>query len=54
MLAQNIICRAQEQREAVLRGVRLRNRVGVSRLDWNAPDRIRTGIVASGGRCSIH
>ena len=35
VLAQNIICWAQEQREAVLRGVRLRNRVGVSLLDWN-------------------
>ena len=33
VLAQNIICRAQEQREAVLRDVRLRNRVGVSLLD---------------------
>ena len=34
MLAQIFICRAQEQREARLRAVRVRNRVGVSLLDF--------------------
>ena len=34
MLAQIFICRAQEQREARLRAVRVRNRVGVSLLDY--------------------
>ena len=33
VLAQFFICRAQEQREAMLRAVSVRNRVGVSLLD---------------------
>ena len=34
VLAQFFICRAQEQREAMLRAVSVRNRVGVSLLDY--------------------
>ena len=35
VLAHHFICRAKEQRDAVHRDVRLRNRVGVSLLDCN-------------------